>query len=94
MRFVDRERADPETRGKLEKTRRQQPFRRDEYKMMTAGGDLALGTANLREVHPAMQRDGGIAARAQRIDLILHQRDERRHHYIGASGHRRRRLVA
>ena len=94
MRLVDREGADAQTRGKLEKTRRQQPFRCDEYEMMTAGGDLALGIAKLGEVHPAMQGDGGIAAGAQRIDLILHQRDERRHHYIGASGHRRRRLVA
>ena len=94
MRLVDRERADAQTRGKLEKTRRKQPFRCDEYKVMTARGDLALGTAKLGEIHPAMQRDGRIAAGAQRIDLVLHQRDERRHHDIGASGDRRRRLVA
>ena len=41
-----------------------------------------------------MQRDGRIAARAERIDLILHQRDERGDYDIGAAGDRGRNLVA
>ena len=42
VRFVDREAGDVKPRGQLQKSRRQQPLRSDEYKMMAAGGDLAL----------------------------------------------------
>ena len=83
-----------QARGEIEKSRRQQPLRRDEYKMMPAAGELALDVTNLHLIHPAMKRRRRIAGQAQRIDLILHQRDERRDHDVGASSHRRRHLVA
>jgi len=54
VRFVDREAGDLEPRGKLEESRRQQAFRRDEYKMMAAGGELALDLTELGRVDAAM----------------------------------------
>ena len=41
------------------------------------GFDLLLGAANVGEIHAAVQRCRRIAAGAQRVDLILHQRDQR-----------------
>ena len=42
----------------------------------------------------AVQRRGGIAALAQAVDLVLHQRDQRRDDDVGALAPRRRDLVA
>ncbi len=94
MCLVDRESANTQTLGQLEKTRREYPFGSGEDEVMMAGGNLALRAANLREIHAAMQRDGWIAAGAQGIDLVLHERDKRRDYDVGASGDRRRHLVA
>ena len=94
MSLVDREAGNFQARGKIEKSRRQQPLRRDEYKMMPAAGDLALDVTQLHLIHPAMERRRRIARQAQRIDLVLHQRDQRRDHDVGASRDRGRHLVA
>ena len=94
MRLVDRKAGNVKARGKIEKSRRQEALRRDEYKMMPPGGDLALEVANLHLIHAAMQRRRRIPRQTQRIDLILHQRDQRRDHDVGASSDRGRHLVA
>ena len=92
--LVDREARNLKARDKIEKSRRQQPLRRDEYKMMPAAGELALDVANFHLVHPAVDRRRRIARQPQRIDLVLHQRDKRRDHDVGASSDRGRHLVA
>ena len=96
VRFIDREAGNLQARGQLQKTRREQPLRCDENKMMTAASDrnLTLDLTNLGRGHATMQRRRGIAACAERIDLILHQRDKRRDNDVGASSDCRRHLVA
>jgi hypothetical protein len=59
-----------------------------------ARGDFALNVANLRHVHAAVQRGGRITACTERVDLILHQSDERRDDYIGPFCNGRRHLIA
>ena len=61
VRFIDREAGNFQARGEIEKSRRQQPLRRDEYKMMAAPGELALDVTNLHLIHPAMERRSRIA---------------------------------
>ena len=94
VRLVDREAGNLQARRELEKSRRQQPLRRDEYKMMPAAGELALDVTNFHLIHAAMNRRRRIAGQPQRIDLVLHQRDKRRDHDVGAPSDRRRHLVA
>ena len=94
MRLVDRKAGDLQARRQLEKSRRQQPLRRDEYKMMPPAGDLALDVADFHLIHAAMKRRRRITRQPQRIDLVFHQRDQRRDDDVGASGDRRRHLVA
>ncbi len=72
----------------------QQALRRNENKMMVTGGELALDLTNFGEVDAAVNRRGRITGQAQRIDLVFHQRDERRDHDVGAPGNRRRHLIA
>src|SRR5271169_2101146 len=83
MRLVDRKTCDLQTRCEIEKPRRQQPLRRDEYKMMMAAGELALDVTNLHLIHPAMERRRRIAGQPQRIDLVFHQCDQWRDHDVG-----------
>ena len=61
VRLVDREAGNVQARGEIEKSRRQQPLRRDEYKMMPAAGELALDVTNLHLIHSAMKRRRRIA---------------------------------
>ena len=94
MGFINRKAGNIKSRGELEESRRQYALGGDEYKMMAAGGELALDLTNLGLVDAAMKGGGGIAGRAQAVDLVLHQRDERRDDDVGASGNRGRHLVA
>src|SRR5712692_1872347 len=94
MRLVDREGRHMEMRSEFEKTRGQHPLRRYEDQMMMTGGNLALDTAQFGHIHPTVQCGSRIAARSHRIDLIFHQGDQRRYHYIAPSGNGRRHLIA
>ena len=77
MGLVDCEGRDTEAPRELQESGSQQALGGDEHQVMAAGFDLLLGAANVGEIHAAVQRCRRIAAGAQRVDLILHQRDQR-----------------
>src|SRR3546814_8204711 len=55
---------------------------------------LALDLALILTAQTGVEVGGGNARLAERVDLILHQRDQRRHHDAGALTHERGNLVA
>ena len=77
--FIDCKEGDVLVLQELERSRRDQSFRRHIQQAQLAGfdllGDLSLFVDRERAVH----RRGRNAARGERIDLVLHEREQRRH---------------
>ena len=94
MRLVDGEQRKLQARQPLQRAVRQQPLRRDVEQIELLLDQVARGAARLRRVELGMQCAGGDAKLAQRRDLIVHQRDQRRDHYRGAAPAQRRHLEA
>ena len=92
--FIDGECAHLQPLDELQEARRQQALRRDEHQAIAAGRDLRLGLTEGVERHAAVKRSRRIARFAQAIDLILHQRNERRDDDVGAPRQLRRDLIA
>jgi hypothetical protein len=94
MRLVDGEKRDARAAQQLEAARHQQALGRDieEIERRVAHVALDLGGLGARERRVEIGR--AHARLAQRIDLILHQRDQRRHHHAKARPHQRRDLIA
>ena len=94
MRLVDREQRELQARQPLQRAVRQQPLRRDVEQIELLLDQVARDAARLGRIEFRMQRAGGDAELAQRRDLIVHQRDQRRDHHRGAGPAQRRHLVA
>ncbi|HEX3578319.1 MAG TPA: hypothetical protein VHY33_07120 [Thermoanaerobaculia bacterium] len=94
MRFIDRERRHGRAAEELAKVRHRQPFGRDEEQsqrpFIQRTLDVTLFGTRLRAVE-LRRRD---AACHQAVDLIFHQRDERRHDDRQRSVDDGRRLIA
>ncbi len=71
-----------------------QPLRRHVQQVQLAGQQLALDLALLFRAEAGVEIGGGHAGLAQCVDLVLHQRDQRRHHDAGAMPQQRGNLVA
>jgi hypothetical protein len=94
MGFVDSEGAYFETLDELQKTWRQQSLRRDEDETKAPFEHLLFGSAQFFWSHATIKCRRWITAFAQPIDLILHQRDKRRHDDVGSLRQFRWHLVA
>ena len=94
MGFVDGEERDVLLLQKIERARYDQPLRRHIEQSQLAGFDLAGNVALLAERVRAVHRRGWNAARGEAIDLILHQRQQRRYDDCQPFATHRRRLEA
>src|SRR5262245_37079720 len=94
MRLVNRESPNLQAIDNLKKARSEQPLGRDEDKTIFSCCDLLFQRPDHIEWQPAIQRRGWIAAFTQTIDLILHQRNKRRHDNVGSSLEFRGDLIA
>ena len=94
MGLVDGESMNLDLLGQLQEMRHEQAFRRDEEQLIAAGEELRFGVMHRVGGHAAVKRACRIAALAQAVDLIFHQRDQRRNHNVGTLGHGRGNLVA
>ncbi len=71
-----------------------EPLRRHVEQTQTAGQGVGAHPVALRRPQGGVVVGGGDAVGAQRVDLVLHQRDERRDHHRQPAVEQRRRLVA
>ena len=71
----------------------QQPLRRDVQQIEFAGAHPALDRGCLGAAQRAVKEGGAHAEFAERGDLVLHQRDQRRDHHTHARAQQRRDLV-
>ena len=94
MRLVDREQRQPQPRQPLQRAVGQQPLRRDVQQVELLLDQVARDAARLGRIEIRMQRAGRHAELAQRRDLVVHQRDQRRDHHRGAGPAQRRHLEA
>ena len=94
MRLVDREERDAARFEQLETPIGEQPLGRDVEQIELAGPHRTLDPTHLVERQRGVQVLGPHAVLAQRVDLVLHQRDQRRHHDTGTLAHQRRHLIA
>ncbi len=94
MRLVDREQAD---RGLVEQAQGRgglQPLRGQVEQVKLAGQEIGLHRRLLAAVLAGVKEASPDAERLQRVDLIVHQGDERRDHHAGARPDQRGYLVA
>ncbi len=94
VRLVDREQRDLDALELRQRARLQQALGRDVEEIQLAGGERALGLAALGLAQCRVEAGGGHAVVAQRLDLVAHQRDQRRDHHRGAGAQQRGHLVA
>ena len=94
MGFIDGECAHLQPLDELQEARSQQALRRNEYQAIAAGRDLRLGLTEGIERHTAIKGSRRIARFTEPIDLIFHQRDQRRDHDVGPPRQLRRDLIA
>ena len=94
MRLVDDEQTDRRRLDPLQKARRGEPLRCHVQEPQVAAhrgvDDLAVVSRVLLRVD---EPDAARSHRGQRLDLVLHQRHERRHHEREIPAHQRRELV-
>ena len=79
MRLVDREQRDPAAPQQIEAMRHRQPLRRHVQQIELAAHYRAFDRGRLACRQSGIQRGRPHAGLAQRVDLVLHQRDQRRH---------------
>jgi hypothetical protein len=95
MRLVDDEQPDPRALHGFQKRRRRKALGRDVQQPQLAGGRPRQRGAVLRAVALRVDEpDPAGCDRLQRVDLVLHQRDQRRHDQRQVVAHERRQLVA
>jgi hypothetical protein len=92
--LVDREPPHADAGEEVEQPRVHEPFRGGEQEPQVAGGETVADGRPLVLRHAPVDRRGRVADRLQRIDLVLHQGDERRDHDVGRLPDQRRQLVA
>ena len=94
MRLVHRHEADGEAPQESRKARQRDPLGRDVEQLELAPRRRAPDGGGFLGVHRAVQAAGGDAAGAQRVHLVLHQRDQRRNDQRESVAGERRKLVA
>ncbi len=94
MRLVDREQRDLDAVQQVEAMRHHQPLRRDVEQVEPAVADRALDRSRLAGRQSGIERRGPHPGLPQRVDLVLHQRDQRRHHDAEPGAQQRRHLIA
>ena len=78
----------------LEEARRHQPLGRDVEQVELAGRKIPLGLIRGLRIERGVEHRRVHAGLGERRDLVLHQRDQRRHHHRAALAHQRRNLIA
>jgi hypothetical protein len=94
VRLVDREERDLRAVEELERARHQQALGRDVQEVELAARERALDVRRLARVERGVEEGRAHAELPQRRDLVLHQRDQRRHDDRAALAQQRRHLVA
>ena len=84
VRLVDGKQCNVVAREKRQRAVLQQPLRRDVQEIEIAGREAPLDFVLLAAIQRRVQKRGTDAGFLQGVDLILHQRDERRHDDAGA----------
>jgi len=92
--FVDGEQRQPGAAQQLEEARRQQALGRDVQQVEPAAREVALGLRRRLRVERGVEHRRFHPGLEERRDLVLHQRDQRRHHHRAALAHQRGYLVA
>ena len=90
MRFVNGEERDVDALESLDKVRAAKTFGRDIDELVAALPDPLDARLLFFKVHGTVDESGGQIARVQRVNLILHQGDERRDDDGCALVHQRR----
>ena len=78
MRFIDGDGGDAAVLEKIEESLHQQPFGRHVEEFEPALAQPVEHFVSFRVGHGAVQPAGGDAVIQQRVDLVFHQRDQRR----------------
>ena len=94
VRLVDGEKGEAGARQQLQATRRHQPLGRDIEQIEGPVANGALDLGGLAGRQPRIEGRRAHPRLAQRVDLVLHQRDQRRHDDADARTQQRRDLVA
>ena len=94
VRFVDGEQGDLRRLEQLQAARRHQALGRDVDQVDLAGAHQPLDAHRLFERLGRVEEGGAHADFGQRVDLVLHQRDQRRDDHADAVAQQRRDLVA
>ena len=98
VRLVDREECDAGAVGRVvekrEERRHQQPLRCDIEQVETSGHQLAAEGGGLLGARRGVPERRRHTEQVQRLDLVVHERDERRHHDADTGTHQRRQLIA
>jgi hypothetical protein len=93
VRLVNREQRHLGAFQQIEKAPGEQPLRRHVKQVQLTCQQLSLHLALLIRRNAGVEKCRGHARLAQRVDLILHQRNQRRHHNARALPHQRRNLI-
>ena len=94
VRLVDGEQRDLPAAEQRERGRHPQPLRRQVEQVDLAGEERRLGRPALVRGLRGVEEPGADAERAQGVDLVLHQRDQRRDDHTDAVADQRGDLVA
>ena len=94
MRFVDGEQRDARAFEQIEQARREQAFGRDVEQVELAGHELAFDAQRGLGIERGIEAGRAHAGLCEGVDLVLHQRDQRRDHDAGAFAQQGRQLVA
>ncbi len=94
MRLVDREQRHLGAFQLAEEAPGQQPLRRHVEQIQFTGQQLSFDLALLFGAEAGVEIRSRHTGFTQRVDLILHQRDQRRHHDAGALAQQRGDLIA
>jgi len=93
MRLVDRRHRQIRLREKIERAIGEQSLGRDVEQLQFAVGDAICNALALAWRHRAVDARGGHAVGHERVDLVLHQRDQRRNDEREPIAHERGRLI-
>ena len=93
MRLVDGEERDSRVLQLLEKALVVEPLRRDVQELQAAGGEAIRDVAHLVGADARIESGGIDSLAHERVDLILHQGDQRRDDHGDAVEQKRRQLV-
>jgi hypothetical protein len=94
MRFVDRKQRRLHMRQQIETARGVETFRRDVEQVERTVEQAALDVTHLIQIQRRIEEGSAYAQQGERSNLILHQRNQRRHHDRRAGAQQRRHLIA